>query len=261
MADYLDAKCGKIDKVIATQQKRVELLKELKQSIITRAVTRGINPDVKLKDSRVEWIGMIPKHWEVMRLKVLCHKPLMYGANEPAEEFDDSKYRYIRITDIDDNGNLRDEVKKSLDVAKGHDYLLNKGDLLFARSGATVGKTYLFNEDFQACFAGYLIKASLDNKKSLSKYILRYTQSGIYENWKNSIFIQSTIQNIGADKYNELVIPVPPISEQQSIVAYIEQQTSRLDSSISKALRQIELLKEYKQSLITEVVTGKRKVC
>ena len=257
--NYLDAKCGKIDKAIATQEKRVELLKELRQNIITQAVTRGINPDAPLKDSGVEWIGEVPEHWEVRKLKTLLSIPLQYGANESAEDQDDSFPRYIRITDISEDGKLKDETWKSLNPEKAKDYLLKRGDVLFARSGATVGKTYKFDEDYSACYAGYLIKATC-NKQLCPDYLLFYTQSGLYDNWKNSIFIQSTIQNIGADKYSYLPIVLPPLPEQQEIVSYIESQTVRLDKSIEKAEHQIELLQELKQSIITEVVTGKRKV-
>lgn len=256
---YLDKKCEEIDKAIATQQSRIDLLGELCQNIITNAVTRGINPDAPLKDSGVEWIGKVPEHWEVRNLKTLLKVPLQYGANEPAEDMNEDYPRYIRITDITDSGNLKKETWKSLNPSKAQDYLLMKGDVLFARSGATVGKTYMFNENYPACYAGYLIKATCNHQLS-PLYLLYYTQSGLYDNWKNSIFVQSTIQNIGADKYSYLPIIVPPISEQHEIVSYIESKTASLDNAIEKANRQIELLQELKQSIITEVVTGKRKV-
>ena len=214
----------------------------------------------KYKDSGVEWIGKIPEHWEIFPLKRYLKESLKYGANESAEDDDISQPRYIRITDIDDNGNLKDETFKSLVWDKAKDYILKKGDVLFARSGATVGKTYLFNENYKACYAGYLIKASC-NKVLFPFYLIKYTQSGIYNNWKNSVFIQATIQNIGADKYSYLPIILPTFNEQQCIASYLDKKCAELDVSISKAQREIDLLQEYKQALVTEVVTGKRKVC
>lgn len=260
IVDYLDKKCSEIDNVISAQQKRIALLQELKQSVITHAVTKGLNPNVKMKDSGVEWIGKIPASWDVVHLKRILRERMQYGANEPAESDDTTYPRYIRITDITANGELRPETFKSLEPSKAKDYLLDKGDVLFARSGATVGKTFLFNADIKACYAGYLIKASCDKRRMLPEYLYYYTQSGAYECWKNSVFIQSTIQNIGADKYQMMYIPVPSKDEQKQIVEYTMRKSQIFDAAISKAQHQVELLQEYKQSLITEVVTGKRKV-
>lgn len=260
IASYLDKKCSEIDNVISAQQKRIALLQELKQSVITHAVTKGLNPNVEMKDSGVEWIGKIPASWDVVHLKRILREHMQYGANEPAESDDTTYPRYIRITDITANGELRPETFKSLEPSKAKDYLLDKGDVLFARSGATVGKTFLFNADIKACYAGYLIKASCDKRRMLQEYLYYYTQSGAYECWKNSVFIQSTIQNIGADKYQMMYIPVPSKDEQKQIVEYTMRKSQIFDAAISKAQHQVELLQEYKQSLITEVVTGKRKV-
>lgn len=260
IVDYLDKKCSEIDNVISAQQKRIALLQELKQSVITHAVTKGLNPNVEMKDSGVEWIGKIPASWDVVHLKRILRERMQYGANEPAESDYTTYPRYIRITDITANGELRPETFKSLEPSKAKDYLLDKGDVLFARSGATVGKTFLFNADIKACYAGYLIKASCDKRRMLPEYLYYYTQSGAYECWKNSVFIQSTIQNIGADKYQMMYIPVPSKDEQKQIVEYTMRKSQIFDAAISKAQHQVELLQEYKQSLITEVVTGKRKV-
>ena len=260
IVSYLDKKCSEIDKVISAQQKRIALLQELKQSVITHAVTKGLNPNVEMKDSGVEWIGKIPASWDVVHLKRILRERMQYGANEPAESDDTTYPRYIRITDITANGELRPETFKSLEPSKAKDYLLDKGDVLFARSGATVGKTFLFNADIKACYAGYLIKASCDKRRMLPEYLYYYTQSGAYECWKNRVFIQSTIQNIGADKYQMMYIPVPSKDEQKQIVEYTMRKSQIFDAAISKAQHQVELLQEYKQSLITEVVTGKRKV-
>lgn len=206
------------------------------------------------KPSGIDWIGDIPSHWNIAPLKRNLRMPLKYGANEPAESENKNYPRYIRITDIDNNGNLKDETFKSLEPAKATEYLLEKGDVLFARSGATVGKTYIFNEPYEACFAGYLIKASCSSGLT-PQFLFYYTNSGMYNNWKNSIFIQSTIQNIGADKYSLLPMPLPPLAEQEAIAAWLDEKCEEIDAAIAKVDREIELIDELKQSEISRVVT------
>ena len=255
----MDTYTNKIDIIIKAREKKIQLLEELKTSIITMAVIKGVKKDVETKDSGIAWIGTIPAHWESSIFKRFLREPMKYGANESAESDNRDYPRYIRITDIDSEGNLKDETFKSLPMNKAQDYLLEKGDVLFARSGATVGKTYIHKGDTLACYAGYLIKAKCNNKL-LPEYLFLYTQTGAYENWKNSIFIQSTIQNIGADKYSYMPIVVPPINEQEEIVSFVKKRIEIINDNITKAYREIELIKEYRSSLITEVVTGKRKI-
>lgn len=206
------------------------------------------------KNSGVEWIGEIPEGWEVSKLKYLLSEPLLYGANESGE-FDNQNYpRYIRITDIAEDGSLRDNNVKYLAPNLAAPYMLKKDDVLFARSGATVGKTFILKDNINACFAGYLIKASCGDKL-FPNFLFYYTQSGIYENWKQSTYTQSTIQNIGADKYNELLVTIPPFSEQQQIASYLDYKVGQIDSSLAKIVEQIEDLKSYRQSVISEAVT------
>lgn len=260
IATYLDQKCGEIDELITLQEEMITKLQSYKQSVITEAVTKGLDKNVPLKDSGIEWIGEIPEHWICTVFKKFLSEPMQYGANEPAEECNYNDPRYIRITDIKDDGTLRDDTFKSLPLEKAKEYMLTKGDLLFARSGATVGKTFLYKEDYAACFAGYLIKARCNKNELLPNFVFYYTLSNVYQNWKNSIFIQSTIQNIGADKYSVMPIIIPPLSEQQSIANYLDQKCSEIDELISIKQQKIEKLKDYKKSLIFECVTGKRKV-
>ena len=258
IATYLDRKTAQIDQTLAEKERLIELFREERQAIINHAVTKGIRPGVKMKDSGVEWIGEVPEGWEVRSLHWLLSEPLKYGANEPAEDDDPTQPRYIRITDFGDDGRLRDETFKSLPIEKAQDYFLKEGDILFARSGATVGKTFQFkNFEGQACFAGYLIKASADREKLLSDFLYYFTKSNAYENWKNAIFNQATIQNIGADKYRNLPIPLASISEQREIIAYVNRKTTQIDTAISGIQQEIALLQEYRQALIFEAVTGK----
>ena len=259
IAAYLDSVTSQIDTAISQQQKMIDLLNERKQIIINNAVTKGLDPNVKMKDSGVDWIGEIPEGWEVRKLKFLLKNKLMYGANESAESENESYPRYIRITDIDEDGNLRPDTFRSLSPSKAEPYLLKKGDLLFARSGATAGKTYLFKEDIKACFAGYLIKAGL-NELLMPEYLNYYTKSGIYDNWKNGIFIQATIPNIGADKYSNMQITLPSKKEQNKIIKYLDVEVDKVNAVVNGYQKQITLLQERKQIIINDVVTGKVKV-
>jgi restriction endonuclease S subunit len=194
-------------------------------------------------------------------LKYLTKEKLKYGANESAEQENHKHPRYIRITDFGEDGKLRDDTFKSLPYEVAEDYLLEDGDILFARSGATVGKTFQFkNYEGLACYAGYLIKASPSEGKILSDFLYLFTQSGLYNNWKNSIFIQATIQNIGADKYSVLEIPFPSIEEQKQIVKFIETATSKIDATVTKIEKEIGFMREYRTALISETVTGKIRV-
>jgi type I restriction enzyme S subunit len=258
IANFLDEKTALIDELIAKKEKMIELLEEQRQATINQAVTKGLDPTVPMKDSGIEWIGEIREDWEVIKLKYLIEDSLLYGANESGDRDDPKDPRYIRITDFGNDGNLKKETFKSLPYELAEDYLLSEGDILFARSGATVGKTFQFkNYNGLACFAGYLIKATPDIEKMTSDYLYFYTKSMVYENWKSSIFIQATIQNIGADKYQNLLLTIPKVKEQLKIVEFISGISEDVNKQIDLFSNEIEKLKEYKSALIFNAVTGK----
>ena len=258
IAVYLDEKCAAIDPIVASKQKQNEQLAEYRQSLITQAVTKGLNPSVPMKDSGIEWIGEIPEEWQILPLKYILKYPLQYGATETGEDYVDGYPRYIRITDIDSNNNLKEENQKYLNFKDASPFILNDGDILFARSGATVGKTFLYLAEYgKAAFAGYLIRASVNTDVAFSKFIYYYTFSYSYDYWKNMIFSQATIQNIGADKYSVIDVPLPPLAEQKAIAAYLDKKCDEIDTLSERNKNIIESLQEYKQSLIYEAVTGK----
>jgi type I restriction enzyme S subunit len=208
------------------------------------------------KDSGIEWIGAIPAHWEVKRLKYLVNDKLKYGANESALYENREDPRYIRITDFGHNGKLKRDTFKSLPLQTAKEYLLESGDILLARSGATVGKTFQF-KDYEglACFAGYLIKASPNEKIVLSDFLYLYTKSSFYDGWKESIFNKATIQNIGADKYAFLEVPLPPKSEQSKIANYLDKKTAEIDDLIAQKKKLLQLYKKEKEVIINQAVT------
>lgn len=258
IADFLDKKTEEITTLISNKKKLIELLREQKQSIIHRAVTKGIYPNEEMKDIWAPWIGEIPKSWGIKRLKYCIFGKLEYGANEPAESNNPDNPRYIRITDFWNDWFLRDDTFCSLAMEEAKNYLLEEWDILFARSGATVWKTFIFsNYDWKACFAWYLIRARVNREIINEKFLYLYTKSNAYEEWKSFIFNASTIQNIGADKYNNLLVPIPSLSHQKAIIEYIEQETSIINIAIEKIEKEITLIEEYQTSLIYQAVTGK----
>ncbi len=210
---------------------------------------------MEMKDSGIDWIGEIPKHWNVTRLKFILHGNLQYGANESGVIYDESLPRYVRITDIQDN-TLRDDITKlSLTEEQAKGYILKDNDILFARSGATVGKSFIYKKSYGKCaFAGYLIKASINNNND-ARFIYHYTQGLSYDEWKKQVFIQATIQNIGADKYAQLPIPLPTKEEQSRIANFLDKKCAEIDELIVLQEQMIAQLNTYKQAVITEIVT------
>ena len=253
----LDRETARIDALIAKKTRFIELLKEKRQALITHAVTKGLNPNVKMKDSGVEWIGQVPEHWQTKRLKHLLEEPLQYGANESGDASIEDGPRYIRITDLNEAGELRHDSVKRLSPYVAQPYMLRDGDVLFARSGATVGKTYCYrSEHGPACFAGYLIKARLDRKKVNPDFLILAVRSHYYWAYILKTAIQATIENVSAERYGDFPVAMPNCKEQATIVAALSSILSRIDALIEKTQCSINLLKERRSAFITAAVTG-----
>lgn len=268
IATFLDKETGRIDALVAKKKALIEKLKEQRTAIISNAVTKGLPDDVapryglkpytRFKLSGVDWLGDVPEGWEVKRLKEIVKEPLSYGANASSEESNSYEPRYIRITDISPDGSLCPDSYRSLPMETAKPYLLRDGDILLARSGATVGKSFLYKESYgQCCFAGYLIRVRVNKKIASSNFIIFIMQSIAYWQYIASIQIQATIQNVSAEKYNELLIPLPSLKEQQAIADYLDEQTGKIDVLIAKLEQAITTLQEYRTALITAAVTGK----
>jgi type I restriction enzyme, S subunit len=256
IAAFLDEKTAQIDGLIEKKRALLDRLAEKRQAIITQAVTKGLNPTTLMKDSGIDWLGQIPAHWEVNRLKFLVVRPLRYGANAPADWDDPSWPRFVRITDVDSNGSLRPETFRSLPPEIGSQFTLDKGDILLARSGATVGKSFIYRPGWgEACFAGYLVQARISQKND-ADFIYQYMNSGAFWSWASVNFIQSTIQNISAEKYANLIVPRPPLSEQHEIVSFAMANLALLDDQNRLVSQSIDQLTEYRCALITAAVTG-----
>ena len=251
----LKNKVTTLNNAIGEYESLYEKVRQFKTALLSEIVGKGVTRTEALKYDNEGMNGEYPAHWVCAPLKYFLSENMSYGANESAESDNKAFPRYIRITDITDDGNLRDETFKSLSPEKAKDYMLSPGDILFARSGATVGKAYLYRGGFDACYAGYLIRARC-GIKLLPEYLFLYTQTSMYEAWKNSVYIQATIPNIGADKYSELRIIVPPIEEQKEIVIEATKKSEAIAKLQTELKSQIEDLYKYREAIITEAVTG-----
>ena len=248
IASYVDVKTEKIDKMIAKAEKKIEYLGELKQSLITRAVTRGLNPNTPLKDSGVNWIGNIPMHWDIACLRFFLR--LINGrAYSQNELLPSGKYKVLRVGNFFTNdswyySNMELEPDKYCD----------KDDLLYAWS-ASVGP-YIWNEA-KTIYHYHIWKVQLATSmdKMYSYYLLRAVT-----NQKMSDMHGSTMMHITMGDMNKTKIPIPPLSEQQQIATYLDTKCSKIDHIIATQKKKIAYLQELIQSLITNVVTGKIKV-
>lgn len=258
IATYLDTHCAKIDNLISIQQKRIALLQELKQSVITHAVTKGLNPNVEMKPSGVEWIGDVPKHWEVIKTS-LAFQGIGSGttpSTSKKEYYDDNGKYWLQTGDLED-GIVYDTSKKVSNIAIKECNLTFYPieSIIIAMYGATIGKVGILGIESATNQACCVIPVT---KKQIAKYFF-------YEflACKPALLIAAIgggQPNISQDTIKKLKIVIPPINEQTAIASYLDHKCATIDTSISNAQHQIELLQEYKQSLITEVVTGKRKV-
>lgn len=246
IVSYIDLHSTKIDEAIAQQQKMIDLLNERKQIIINNAVTKGLNPDAAMKDSGVDWIGEIPEHWEVMPLKRCCElvreKCIKAASFRVAlENIESWSGTYIDTTSEYDGLGVR----------------FKKGDILFGKLRPYLAKVYLAEKDGEAlgdiwtlrskssCFSGYI------HKILLSKRIIDVIDSSTYG---------TKMPRADWGTNSKLCIPVPPFSEQENITSFLDIISFKIECAISNATKQISLLRERKQIIINEVVTGKVKV-
>jgi type I restriction enzyme S subunit len=180
----------------------------------------------------------------------------MYGANEAAVLDDPALPRYIRITDVKADGTLHDDTFRSLEESVAAPYLLQDGDILLARSGATVGKSFQYLASWgRAAYAGYLIRCRPDKSIIFPRFANYYFQTECYWACIRSTLIQATIENFSAEKYKDLTLPLPTKDEQQQIAAFLDWKTGQIDGLIGKKKELLEKLKEKRLAVITQAVT------
>jgi len=266
-ADYLDNKCGKIDAIIAHEQTVIEKLKAYKQSIIIEAVTKGLNPHVKMKDSGIEWIGEIPEHWKISKFKTV----FTYAKGLPIIKADllekgIAVISYGQIHSKKSNGlHISDELIRYVSkeyLESNPNSIAYYGDILFADTSEDyLGIGNCIYNDFGNIFAGYhtIITRPINNE-IFSKYQAFLFKSDVWRSQMRSLANGIKVYSITQKMLNRVSIICPPFAEQQQIADYLDQKCAKIESSITKKQSVIDKLTEYKKSLIYEVVTGKKEV-
>ena len=252
-------------KMLGREVFMIEQLQDRRTALISHAVTYGVPQtstprsgqglELQLKDSGIDWLGYINSTWKVQKLKMLCSRSALYGANIAANLYTNSGIRFIRTTDITDSGELRGEGVYIPEELAG-DYLLSDGDLLISRSG-TIGRSFLYEADRHGpcAYAGYLVRF-VPKSKTLARYVFWFTKSSSFQIFLKLMSISSTIDNVNGEKYANLLLPVPPAHQQSTIVDYLDRQTAEIDTLISNIEVATNRWKEYRSALVTAAVTG-----
>lgn len=237
IAHFLDRETARIDALIERKQRMIEVLRE------------GIVVEVeqRLRESATSEIPF----------RRLLVEPPQYGAGESGEVGEESWPRYIRITDLTADGALRDDDVRRLPPDIARHYLLTEGDLLFARSGATVGKAFIYRESMgPSCFAGYLIRFRVDRARIAPDLVEAWTRTGHYWGQIRASSLQATIENVSAERYKDLLIPVPSKHNQTAILKSLDLRRERARRLEHGLHGQLTLLQEHRQALVTAAVTG-----
>lgn len=257
IATYLDQKCGEIDELITLQEKMITKLQSYKQSVITEAVTKGLDKNVPLKDSGVEWIGEIPEHWGSRRIKTfsLVKRGASPRPIDDPKYFDENgEFAWVRIADVSASGKyLECTTQKLSKLGSSLSVKRYPGDIFISITG-TVGKPIITN--IKCCIHDGFVY--FPNMKGISVEYLYY----VFLSGQPYLGLgkMGTQLNLNTETIGNIYIPYPNIVEQTKIVYFLCQKCGEIDELISIKQQKIEKLKEYKKSLIFECVTGKRKV-
>jgi len=268
IADFLDEKCGEIDSIRSDIQKQIDILNDYKKSVITEAVTKGLNPKAKLKDSGIEWIGKIPEGWSIKKIKFLLSnetdslKVGPFGSQLSGTDLvSDGFWVYSQRVVLDRNfeNNTMFISKEKFDSMKG--FHVRTDDILITTRGS-IGKICKVPESFsEGVLHPCVIKFRIDQNKYSYKILeFIFNDSGIVEKQLNYLSNSTTIEVIYSGTLKNLQVPYPPLSEQKAIADYLDEKCSEIDATIADKQRQLETLDEYKKSLIFEYVTGKKEV-
>ena len=252
---FLDYKTEQCDRFIANRQKQIELLNEQKASIINKAVTKGINPNVKMKPSGIEWLPEVPADWDVWKMIRLCKK-IGDGLHGTPVYEEGSGIFFINGNNLSNgnieiNENTREVEPKHFEAIK-KDILI--GSILFSING-TIGSNAIYKgENILLSKSAAFFECKT---KIINLYLLRYLTSNSVLNYLYSTTEGTTIKNISLDTLRNLKIPLPSNLEQQIILDFIKKETSTIETLISKYQKQIDLMQEYRTALISQAVTGK----
>ena len=262
IANFLDKKCSEIDAIIADAKASIEEYKAWKASIIYEAVTKGLDPHAKMKDSGVEWIGKIPKHWGTTALKRIC-KRISDGSHysPPTTAFG---LPYVTAGDIHGKGinytKCRTISKSDFDLLVKTNCQPHLGDVLLVKDGATTGRVGLMTDD-GPCVLLSSVAMLTPNDGISSEYLMYLLESDVFQYQIKKTMAGSAMPRTTLSKLMVYTAILCPFDEQVEIVNYLNAKCSHIEDLISEKLSLISDLESYKKSLIYEVVTGKRKVC
>lgn len=259
IAAFLDRETAKIDALIAEQQRLIELLKEKQQSVISHAVTKGLNPNAPMKDSGIEWLGEVPEHWEVRKLNSFSNKITNGYVGPTRDILVEDGVPYAQATHIKGGRILFDgayfvTLKWSSAHAKS---ILQLGDVLIVQTGAGTGDIGLVTEDEIGFNCHALIIVSVDKAVMYGEFLAQLLQSTYGRETLSSIQTGAMHPHLNCGEVKFISLPVPPIEEQAAIVSSISSSISQFESLIQEAVRATNLLKERRTALISATVTGK----
>jgi type I restriction enzyme S subunit len=260
ISNYLDHKTNQVDTLISKKEQFISLLQEERTAVINQAVTKGLDPNVPMKDSGIEWLGEIPEHWEIGKFNLLIN--IRHGHQFMNYDFTENGIRIIKITQLHKNGYLDISNCSYISLNRLSEFnsiLIKENDILMCLTGGTIGKIIRVGQVSEPLLQNYRVGhfSSSDSKKIIDDYIFWIMSSDFLI---SQIFFQmrETGQpNIGMGDFSRMKISFPKVTEQIEIVNFIKNKTIEIDTLIIKSLEEIELLKEYKTALISEVVTGK----
>lgn len=263
IANFLNCKTEKIDQAVAIKEKQIQLLKERRQILIQTAVTKGLDPDVPMRDSGVEWLGEIPGHWELKRLRLIGNT--QNGISAGGDYFG-SGYPFVSYSDVYNNRELPHSVKGLAESSTQDrmNYSVKKGDVLFTRTSETVEEigfaSVCMKTIEDSTFAGFLIR--FRPKKGVLEP--GFSKNYFSSNMHRSYFVREmnlvTRASLSQELLKNLPVVLPPQKEQKAIYNYIQTQSEKIDKAIAIQEQMIDRLKEYKATLINAAVTGKIKV-
>lgn len=265
IANYLDAATSKIDEAIAQQQKMIDLLNERKQIIINNAVTKGLDPNVKMKPSGIDWIGDIPEHWKVMKTLFALSMPITDGPHETPQLYDDG-IPFVSAEAVScgngriDFDHIRGFISKAYYEECCKKYIPRRNDIYMIKSGATTGKVALVDTDRVFTIWSPLAVFRCNDKVMEFNYLFYLLQADSYQMQVQLGWSYGTQQNIGMRTLEKLKIQVPSLEEQRSIANFLNERISKIEVTKQNVNRVISLLQERKQIIINDVVTGKVKV-
>lgn len=255
IASYLDYKIGQVDLLLAEKEKQMKDLQQYRMSLISETVTHGLNPDVKMKESGVEWLGRIPEHWTISKL-ARKYSGIGSGITPSTDNFDyysEEGYNWLQTGDLSDgiiSSTSKKITPKALQDYKLRIYPLNS--IVVAMYGATIAKLGFLNIETTTNQACCVIPPTEEMDSKFSFYSLYASKQSLIN--KSSGGGQP---NISQHIIRNHIIPVPPLSEQQAIASFLDEKTARIDSTMKELETQIADLRCYKTSVITEAVTGK----